>query len=264
MTAVPTGRIDALPWPTVAKSLVGGSLLVLPIGAAAKAHGPHLPLGTDQFVVEALADRLAARLPVLIAPTIGIGYFPAFVEYPASQHISADLFQALLENVMRRFIASGAKNLLLLNNGVSTEGPVIVAAHTIYAETDVRPSVAQLRLFGRDADQHLDDPSGGHADERETSVMLALRPDLVDLSNAAPAPHEKAPSGSGPRFARPVRLANGREPDDGESSFLGATGDPTRATAAKGQAVLAAIEADLMSEIARVFGDTSLPAGTSR
>jgi creatinine amidohydrolase len=163
---------------------------------------------------------------------------------------------------MGRFIESGAKNLLLLNNDVSTEGPIIIAAHTIYAETDIWPSVAQLRLFGRNADPHLDDPSGGHADERETSVMLALRPDLVDLSKGELAPHENAPSDPGPRFARPVRLANRREPGDGETSFLGATGDPTRATAAKGWRVLAAIEADLMSEIARVFGGVSLAVGT--
>jgi creatinine amidohydrolase len=77
----------------VAESLAAGTLLILPIGAAAKAHGPYLPLGTKRFFVEALADRLAARLPVLIAPTIGIGYFPAFVECPASQRISADLFK---------------------------------------------------------------------------------------------------------------------------------------------------------------------------
>lgn len=247
-------RIADMPWTEAARRLAGGRPLLLPIGAAAKAHGPHLPLGTDRIVVEAIADRLAVQADCLVAPTVAIGYYPAFVEYPASQHIGAGLFQDLLTAVMRRFVESGARRLAILNNGVSTEGPVMVAAHAIYAETGVRPAVAHLRLFGRTADACLDDPTGGHADERETSVMLALRPDLVDLAAARPAPPEPQPlAGGGGRFARPVRLAEGRPPGAGEASAAGATGDPTRATAAKGERLLAATIDELAAEIGRVF-----------
>ncbi|MEQ9121272.1 MAG: creatininase family protein, partial [Alphaproteobacteria bacterium] len=50
-------RIADIPWTEAARRLAGGRPLLLPIGAAAKAHGPHLPLGTDRIVVEAIADR---------------------------------------------------------------------------------------------------------------------------------------------------------------------------------------------------------------
>jgi len=249
-----TARIADMPWPEAARRLAGGRPLLLPIGAAAKAHGPHLPLGTDRIVVEAIAERLAAAADCLVAPTVAIGYYPAFVEYPASQHIDAGLFQDLLVAVMRRFVESGARRLVLLNNGVSTEGPVMVAAHAVYAETGVRPAVAHLRLFGRSADACLDDPTGGHADERETSVVLALRPDLVALAKARSAPPEPAaPARDGGRLARPVRLAEGRPPGAGEASAAGATGDPTRATAAKGERLLAATIDELAAEIGRLF-----------
>ena len=89
-----------------------------------------------------------------------------------------------------------------MNGGVSTEAPVTVASHTIYAETGVRPAMAHLRLFGRSADTVLDDASGGHADERETSLMLALRPDLVDLTKVHPAPADPPTAKGTPSSAR--------------------------------------------------------------
>ncbi len=254
--AVRTGWIERMTWADAGAGMRAGIPVVLPVGAAAKAHGPHLPLGTDRIVVEALAERLAARLPLLIAPTVGFGYYPAFVEFPASQHIPAPLFQALLDALMRRFVEAGARRLLILNNGVSTEGPIAIAAHTLYAETGVRPAIAHLRLFGAAADAVLTDPTGGHADERETSVMLALRPDLVDLSALDPAAPAKPPppaAAVGGRFVRPVRLANARPPEPGEASASGATGDPRQATAAKGEIVLAAIMDELLAEARRVF-----------
>lgn len=247
-----------LPWTEAAARIKSGCPVIVPIGAAAKAHGPHLPLATDKITVEALGARLAAALPVLIAPTVGFGYYPAFVEYPASQHVPARQFEDLLVTLMCGFIDHGAARILLLNGGVSTEAPVAIACHTVYAETGVRPAMAHLRLFGRGADAVLDDPSGGHADERETSVMLALRPDLVDMSKARIAPGD--PPGAdgqpgGARIAQPIRLANGRPPGAGEQSSDGATGSPDNATAEKGAAILEATLRDLVNEIRRVFPD---------
>lgn len=241
-------------WPAAARRLDQGAVVLIPVGAGAKAHGPHLPLGTDRIVVEALTERVARRVRALAAPTVLHGYYPAFVEYPASLHLSAGTFQDVLIQVMRRLIESGCARLAILNNGVSTEGPVMVAAHAIYAEAGVRPAVAHLSGFGRSADRLLAAPGGGHADERETSVMLALRPDLVDMSAAAAAPDDPAPARPGGRLARPVRLAVGRPAGAGEGSADGATGDPRAASAEKGREILQAMEDDLVAELDRVFG----------
>lgn len=251
---IPGAMMGDLPWPDAAARIAAGHPIILPIGAAAKAHGPHLPLATDKITVDALSQHLVEALPVLAAPTVGFGFYPAFVEYPASQHISAGLFESLLVSLMKGFIDHGAKRILLLNGGVSTEAPVMIAAHAVYADTGVRPAMAHLRLFGRDADAALDDPTGGHADERETSLMLALRPDLVDLVLAEPAPTEVSET-IGARISQPIRLAHGRSPSAGEYSGAGATGDPTKATAEKGGIILQAIMADLIGEIRRVFAD---------
>src|SRR3546814_6138307 len=82
------------------------------------------------MVVEAIAERLLAMLPVLVAPTVGIGFYPAFVDYPGSQHVEADTFQALMIDLVEGYLRHGAERIVVLNNGVSTEAPLRLAAHT--------------------------------------------------------------------------------------------------------------------------------------
>lgn len=252
-----------LSWRAASAAVAEGAIVLLPIGAAAKAHGPHLPLGTDRIVVEAVAERVAEPLGALIAPTVGFGYFPAFVEYPTSQHIDAAAFHDLLAQLLIRLAQDGARRLVVLNNGVSTEAVVSTAAHTVYAETGVRPAMAHLRLYGRGADDVIENVAGGHADERETSVMLALAPALVDMSKASAAPGSDRAPGGPMRLMRPVRLANGRPPAAGEASADGATGDPTRATAAKGERVLDSIVEELVHDIQAAFPPTSEEGASS-
>jgi len=87
----------------------------------------------------------------------------------------------------------------------------------------------------------LERPDGGHADEAETSVMLALAPETVRLERARPEAEEPA----GGAFHGPAKLA----------TKSGATGDPTRATAAKGEALLAAMARDLVDGLRAAFPD---------
>lgn len=62
---------------------------MLPIGAASKQHGFHLPTNTDRVQAEWLAARIADRFDALIWPTVGYGYYPAFVGYAGSISLSA-------------------------------------------------------------------------------------------------------------------------------------------------------------------------------
>jgi creatinine amidohydrolase len=87
-------------------------------------------------------------------------------------------------------------------------------------------AVLHMRLLGKQADKLLDDPGGGHADERETSVMLALDP----------------------RSVRMDRLAV-----EGDFTTTGATGDPSRATAFKGERILAARIDDLVARLVAMW-----------
>lgn len=207
--------LDELTWPEARARFEAGALVVLPIGAAAKAHGPHLPLKTDALTAHALAQRLIDCLPVVAAPVVGFGYYPAFTSFAGSQHVSAATFKALVTDLLANLRAHGVRRVLLLNTGVSTERPLDeLAAEDLL--------IVHMRNIGAGAESLLDVAEGGHADERETSVMLALDP-------------------------RSVRM--GRLALDGPFEQTGATGDPSRATAFKGERILSARTDDIVAAI---------------
>lgn len=215
--------LEDLTWPEAKARFEAGAPVVVPIGAAAKAHGPHLPLKTDALTARALAQRLIERLPAVAAPVVGFGFYPAFTSFAGSQHLSVGTFKSLLAELLGGLRSHGARRLVILNTGVSTEKPIDEVA----GETgDLL--VLHMRGLGLAADKLLAVADGGHADERETSVMLALEP----------------------RSVRMDKLTL-----DGPFERTGATGDPTRATAFKGERILAARIDDMVAAIARRWPD---------
>ncbi len=229
-------RVAELSWPAVRPRLEAGATAVLPIGAASKEHGPHLPMATDYLTAEALGARLAAEADVLVWPTVGYGYYPAFTAYPGSTSLPEPVFRATLEALVEDLRRAGASRTLLLNTGISTiravdaagAGPDVTAVH-------VYRGARYLEAVGAITEQ----PRGGHADESETSVMLHLHPALVAMDRA-------------PTWTSPV--APGRwSPDDPSSANYsppGIFGDATLATAAKGARLVDAMIADLLDALA--------------
>lgn len=256
--------LEDLTWIEAKTRFDAGDMLIIPIGAAAKEHGPHLPLRTDATTARAYAERLARRArqagrPTLIAPLVPFGYYPAFTRYAGSQHLSAGTFSALLRELIEGFIGQGANRLLLLNTGVSTEAPINTLLGEIQGATGIRVVAAHLRFLGRDADRWIEVREGGHADERETSVMLAIdgRNVRMDRLPDAAANAERGMQGGAlpAGFARPVRLSPDSMVCDGdEFAPTGATGDASRATAYKGERVIDAVVEDLLAGLLKAFG----------
>src|SRR5260370_12228835 len=76
--------IERLTWDEVARRIADGAAAILPIGAAAKQHGFHLPINTDRIQAEWLAGKVAEKIDGLIWPTLTYGHYPAFFEYAAN------------------------------------------------------------------------------------------------------------------------------------------------------------------------------------
>jgi len=223
MTTDTGAWLEDLTWPEAKARFEAGTLVVVPIGAAAKAHGPHLPLKTDALTARALAQRLIDRLPVVAAPVVGFGFYPAFTAFAGSQSLSAETFSSLLAELLGNLRSHGVRRLVILNTGVSTEKPIDEVAG---GGADLL--VLHMRGLGAAAERLLEVAEGGHADERETSVMLALDP----------------------RSVRMDRLSL-----EGPFERTGATGDPTRATAFKGERILAARVDEIVAVIGRRWPD---------
>lgn len=250
--SAPGAWIETLTWPEVGERMAAGAPVLLPIGARAKEHGHHLPMQTDYLLARALADGVAARLPALIAPVVDFGYYPAFRHYPGSQHLRPETFQALLHDLLDGLIAQGARHVVILNTGVSTEGPVTVVVRETYERTGFRVPVAHIRALGRGAAGLMRQKLGGHADEQETSIIMAIAPDAVRLERAVT---DYGGADNQPPSVLYVPTVFRDDPAAGlDHSLTGVRGDPTLANAEKGRAVLAAMVDDLTRDIARWAG----------
>ncbi|MEK9968031.1 MAG: creatininase family protein [Ferrovibrio sp.] len=247
-------RLADLTWPEAADLIGDGLPVLLPVGAAAKAHGPHLPLGTDRLVVEAVSERLLSQRPVLVAPVVGHGFYPAFIDYPGSQHIEAATFQSVIVELIEGFLRHGAERIVLLNNGISTEPPLRLAAHAILHRHGVRIVTADLPRLGSSCNDQWADPSGGHADERETSLMLAIAPALVRLDRLSGPEADGSAEPELQHLRQPVRLTPEERPG-GVLNLSGTTGNAAAATAEKGEKLLAAMIDEIVADLRLLWPD---------
>jgi creatinine amidohydrolase len=247
--------IERMYWDEVARRLGDGAVAILPIGAAAKQHGFHLPLNTDRIQAEWLAGRMAEKIDALIWPTLSYGHYPAFVEYAGSSSLSISTFEALVREVAGQILGSGCSKLLVLNTGVSTLAPADRALARLASERVKHLWIHEGPRYPRVAKQLAEQSHGSHADELETSLMLALAPHLVDMTRAEASPDLQQ--------AMPGALTPS-DPNSPNYSRSGSYGDPTRATSAKGEALLAAMLADLHEQaaafIAKGSGEHRPPA----
>ncbi len=245
--------VEHMSWDAVARRIESGAAAILPVGAGSKQHGLHLPLNTDRIQAEYLATRLAADIDALVWPTLSYGHYPAFVEYAGSISLSAATFEAVVAEIASDILRHGCRALFVLDTGIST--------HAAIAQALARPGLGHalhLKIhdgprYRRAAHQVAEQGHGSHADELETSLMLAIAPELVEVwrAEASPPIDRKMPG----------RLT----PTDKASpnySRSGSFGDPTLATRAKGEILLAAIIDDITAQ-AREFLAQLAPA-TSR
>lgn len=236
MSSRPGVWLADLSWPEAKARIDDGCLVVVPIGAQSKEHGHHLPLSTDFLLARELSERIMDELPVVVAPIVSFGYFPAFVRYPGSQHLRSDTFISLLKDILLKFAVDGVRHLAVVNTGVSTEAPLRIAVRDVFEATGLRVSTADIRTLGQATDGLLEQRMGGHGDEAETSMILAIEPDRVrmDLAEQDYGGRVDAPDSV---FYRPSVFEPGEDAGV-DYSKTGVFGDPSLATAEKGRAIL--------------------------
>ncbi len=241
-TESPGAFIAHLSWSELERRVDATAVAVLPIGAACKEHGPHLPLQTDALQAEWLAGALVPRAKVLVWPTLTYGYYPAFTDYPGSVSLSRDTFQHIVQEILNDIQRTGVRTVLILNTGISTIGPLQDVVNTV--SKDLQTTLANVYdgpCYRRKAQAIEEQPCGGHADELETSMILAINREYVDL--------EKAVAWTPATMA--VRGPFSREQGNPRFAPAGVWGDPTLATEEKGRQLLAAMVEDLLAQLGR-------------
>jgi creatinine amidohydrolase len=244
-------RLEDLTWPEAERLLTADAVVVIPIGAGSKEHGPHLRLRNDLTLAEYLTRRVLDASAVVVAPTLTYHHYPAFIEYPGSTSLSVRTARDLTADVVRSLARYGPRRFYALNTGVSTERALQPAAEALALEGSLL-RFTNLAAWLEPAARGLREQEGGtHADEVETSMMLYIDPARVDMSKAV---KDYAPSSG------PLRLTRQRG-GPGTYSATGIWGDPTLATRDKGRVFVESLVAGILDDI-RQLRAAPLPART--
>lgn len=177
-----------MPETAIAASDTADWIAVLPLGATEQ-HGPHLPKETDTLIAEGLVDRLSKQLPaeakVTFLPVERVGYSPEHLDYEESESLAFDVAVRRWVETGERLSRLGIRKLLLLNAHGGNSPLVTITASELRQRDMLCVATSWLR-FGR-PEGLIDDPNGLdiHGGAVETSVMLALYPELVDMKKAA-------------------------------------------------------------------------------
>ena len=227
MPAGTTSRLGETTWAAVSERS-DAPVLVVPVGSCEQ-HGPHLPLATDAIVAEALADALvdamdpeAARF--LITPTITVSASGEHQGFPGTLSLGTHATAAVLIELVRS--ADWADGVVLVNGHGGNLAAVRQAVGVLTAE---RRRVLSWWPAVEDGDLH--------AGFTETSILLALRPELVrtDLAVSGPQPSVGDLAAQGVHTLSPT----------------GVLGDPTGATAEDGRQLLERLTGDLVATVGR-------------
>lgn len=240
--APPKGRLlSDMTWLQAKAALTPDTVVVIPVGAASKEHGPHMPLGTDFRQAEYYKDRVLLQADVVIAPTVPYSFYSAFVEYPGATSLSLPAARDLLLDVVRGIAKFGPRRFYVINIGVSTNKPLAEAAALLAIEGI---SLRYLDLVGPTVEaldkQVRTQKEGSHADEIETSIMLAIDASAVDMTKATVDYIPGLSSSKG---------AWSPDPKHPRYSASGVYGDATLATVAKGRILVEGMVRIMLDEI---------------
>jgi creatinine amidohydrolase len=247
-------------WPEIKEAAAQNRVAVVPV-ATVEDHGLHLPIDTDVRLCWAACDRAVAQIPdrAILIPMINHGYSPHHMDFPGPITIGWDTFIKYMLDVCKSLVSHGFRRILIVNGHGSNTPFIDITARLTVVETGAcaaainywnAPGVHEVAESLRESDK-----IGGmnHACEFETSIYLALRPDLVDMSKAV------RELGHHPTKNYWTDLVGG----DGPLAMMehwsalsqsGVMGDPTKASAEKGEKLLNAAAAGLIEIIDELRG----------
>lgn len=237
-------------WYEVKEAMEEGRVALLPV-ATYEDHGPHLPVDVDVVLCNEICRRAAARIPseVVLAPPVNHGYSPHHMDFHGTITIRWDTFINYIKDVCCSLAHHGFKRILIINGHGSNTSPVDMAARLTIIEYEGKVLCANANHWGlrpvRELGKTLRESEYGgtsHGGEYETSLYLALKPDLVDMTWSV---NEQSPLS--PSFK--TDLLAGTHPDGSDARLVpywsavtgsGVIGDAARATREKGEQFLEA------------------------
>ena len=209
--------------------------VLLPVGCVER-HGDHLPLGTDGFLPEHIAEMAAEKLGCLVLPTLWYGSCKAMKPFQGTFDLDSDCLYKFIRSLISEVHRNGFRLLCIVNGHGGNSTPLSMAARDISSRTDLSVMVLDWwKELGSEKSGLFEAP--GHAGEDETSAMLALQPEKVRMERAGAHAVEY------PRFRLYSRMLDRR------IYSIALTGDAKKATADKGAQLLDVVVQDLVKAV---------------
>jgi creatinine amidohydrolase len=258
-------RYGEMTWPEIKEAAAADRVAVVPV-ATIEDHGLHLPVDTDLLLCASACEEAVSRAAdrAVLVPPINHGFSPHHMDFPGPITIGARTFIDYGVDVARSLVQHGFRRVLIVNGHGSNAPFVDIIARLVVVETGAlaaavnywsAPGVRSVAESLRESDS-----VGGmnHACEFETSLYLALRPDLVDMTKAKrELSHRPTKNYWTDLVAGDGPLAM-MEPWSTLSNS-GVMGDPTAASAEKGRLLLDAVAAGLVELIDEMRARTTAP-----
>lgn len=246
-------RYDELSWPEIREAIERQPVIMVPFGTV-EDHGPHLPINTDNLILEAICLLAAERAggQALVLPTISFGLDEHHMDFPGTISVDSHVLLDLVVDVAASVASHGFTHVLIVNGHGSNAPIADLAARRVVLDTGIvcgaispnaaidpawaEPTLSEMRRSA---------PGGiAHAGEFETAVMLYLRPDLVQMDRAV----RELGQLRFPFFNwdHPEPSALAWQDWWSRMSESGVCGDPTVATAEFGRAVMETIVGNLV------------------
>ncbi|MCC6469422.1 MAG: creatininase family protein [Alphaproteobacteria bacterium] len=238
MTEVEWGRLKAA---EISALAARNAVVIVPVGLIEQ-HGPHLPTQVDALlageVSRRAARKIATEVPVIVAPTVWSGLAEHHMSLGGTLSLDFETFFGLLRCLCRSLVRHGFRRILLLNGHGGNIMALNVVVNELAVELQVPLATASYWMLAKESFAAALDrqTTVRHACEAETSMLLALAPDLVDMARAADV--------VGPTEPELTQVA-GTDAVHRWRSFRartshGVIGDPRTATADKGERLLEA------------------------
>jgi creatinine amidohydrolase len=180
----------------------GDALFVWPVGATEQ-HGPHLPVGTDAFHADRVtrdAAAIAARdIPVVVVPTLPFGSSPHHLPFGGTMSITTETYYRVLFELAESLVIGGVRRVFIVNGHGGNHELVQLVARDLVLRHAVDVAAGSWWAMAWDAlvegGAHEVGRLPGHSGAFETSLVMAMRPELVDAS----LPHRDDPGSTDPR-----------------------------------------------------------------
>ena len=218
--------------------------VIVPLGTVEQ-HGPHLPVGTDVFIPITVAKRVAEKTRVLVAPPIYYGNSLSMADMKGVFTITPDSLAVLLLDLCRSFVKQGFKKIIFLNGHGGNKQVLSFIGQQARMETGAL--IVRIDWWDIVAEEmpKICETAVVHADEGETSMMLACRPELVDMKKAT----------KDDTSAKLTDALTGGQPKNLPQVFVpftkwsktGLIGDATKASKAKGDKIMKAVVDNIVS-----------------